>query len=53
MTAGKRTETISHLIITFNSGNPPMKRWIQEEIQVLHEDPTLKKIFPKIDEVAN
>ena len=29
-----------------------MKKWIQEEIKVLHEDQTFKKIFPKIDVVT-
>ena len=48
----KKRKVISPLIITFNPGNPPIKRWIQEEIKVLHEDPTLKKIFPKIDVVT-
>ena len=48
----KKRKVISPLIITFNPGNPPIKRWIQEEIKVLHEDPTLKRIFPKIDVVT-
>ena len=39
-------------MITFNPGNPPMKKWIGDEIKILHEDPNLKKIFPKIDVVT-
>ena len=39
-------------VITFNPGNPPLKKWIKKEISILHEDPSLKKIFPQINVVT-
>ena len=40
------------MVITYNPGNPKLKNWIFEEINLLHEDPKLKKIFPSIDVVT-
>ena len=48
----RKRKVIAPLIITFNPGNPPMKKWIGDEIKILHEDPNLKKIFQKIDVVT-
>ena len=48
----KSKKVIAPLVITFNPGNPRFKSWIREEIEILHEDVQLKKIFPAIDVVT-
>ena len=40
---------VAPLVITFNPGNPPFYKWIQENMSILHEDPKVKKAIPKID----
>ena len=40
---------VAPLVITFNSGNPPFYKWIQENMSILHEDPKVKKAIPRID----
>ena len=39
-------------MITYNHGNPNFRKWIQEEIYILHQDDTTKQLFPKIDVVT-
>ena len=48
----KRKVVVAPLVITYNPGNPPFKSWINEHIQLLHIDPNLKTLFPKIDVVT-
>ena len=48
----KKRTVIAPLVITYNPGNPKFKQWIISEIGVIHEDHTLKKIFPSIDVVT-
>ena len=40
------------MVMTNNPGNPPIRDWIQQEIIILHRDPKLRKIFPKIDVIT-
>ena len=40
------------MVLTNNPGNPPIKNWIREEINILHRDPKLRKIFPEIDVIT-
>ena len=42
---------IAPLVITFIPGNPNFKDWIKSEISILHEDPSLKKLFQEISVV--
>ena len=39
-------------IVTFSPANPPYKRWISEEISILHKDEKMKKTFPFINVVS-
>ena len=39
------------LILTYNPGNPPIRTWINEGLDILHTDPEIKKILPNIDVV--
>ena len=48
----KKRTVIAPLVITYNPGNPKFKHWIISEIGVIHEDDTLKKVFPSIDVVT-
>ena len=43
---------IAPLVITYNPGNPNFRKWIQEEISILHQDDKTKQLFPKIDVVT-
>ena len=43
---------VAPLVLTYNSGNPPVKDWIKEGLEHLHKDPNMKRIFPKIDVVS-
>ena len=38
--------------MTHSPGNPPFRKWIQEELDVLHRDPEMKKTFPTISVVT-
>ena len=46
-TRKKRKSVIAPLVVTFNPGNPPFKKWIEEHIDILHTDPKLQSSFPK------
>ena len=43
---------IALLLITYSPGNPNFRKWIQEEISILHQDDKTKQLFPKIDVVT-
>ena len=43
---------IAPLIITESPANPPYRKWIQEEIHILHKDPEMKKTFPLVSVVS-
>ena len=47
-----KKKVISPLVITYNPGNPNFRKWIGEEINLLHEDDELKKIFPTLSVVT-
>ena len=51
-TKDKKKTIIAPLVITFNPGNPKFNQWIRDELDILHEDPKLKKIFPAINVVT-
>ena len=40
----KKRNIIAPLVITHNPRNPNFKQWIQEEINILHQD---QEVFPK------
>ena len=40
------------MVITFSPANPKFKDWIAEDLPILHEEPRLKKLIPKIDVVT-
>ena len=48
----KKRTVIAPLVITVNPGNPKFNDWIKSEISILHEDPSLKKLFPEISVVT-
>ena len=48
----KKSTVIAPLVITFSPANPNFRKWITEEIPMLHEEPKLKKLLPKIDIVT-
>jgi hypothetical protein len=48
----KKRTVIAPLVITFSPANPNFRKWIAEEILMLHEEPKLKKLLPKIDIVT-
>ena len=39
----KKRTVIAPLVLTFNPGNPQIKKWINQEINIMHEDPKLKQ----------
>ena len=39
----KKRTVIAPLVITFSPANPNFRKWIAEEIPMLHEEPKLKK----------
>ena len=43
----KKRTVIAPLVITFSPANPNFRKWITEEIPMLHEEPKLKKLLPK------
>ena len=43
---------IAPLIITQSPANPPYRKWIQEELNILHRDEEMKKTFPSISVVT-
>ena len=43
---------IAPLIVTQSPANPPFRKWIQEEIHILHKDPEMKKTFPVLSVVT-
>ena len=51
-TRKKRRMIVAPLIVTFSPANPPYKRWISEEISILHKDEEMKKTFPFINVVS-
>ena len=48
----KKRTVIAPLVITFSPANPKFRDWIAEELPILHEEPKLKKLIPKIDVVT-
>ena len=48
----RKRQIIAPLVITYSPANPPFRKWIQEELHILHSDSKLKKILPKIDVVT-
>jgi hypothetical protein len=44
----KKRIIVAPLIVNFSPANPPYKRWIAEEISILHKDEEMKKTFPFI-----
>ena len=51
-TRKKKRTVIAPWIITFSPANPHFRKWISEEMTILHEEPKLKKLMPKIDVVT-
>ena len=45
----KKKKVIAPLVLTYNPGNPPMKNWIKNGLEHLHQDPEMKELFPSID----
>ena len=43
---------IAPLIITESPANPPYRKWIQEEIHILHKDPEMNKTFSLVSVVS-
>ena len=43
---------VAPLIVTNSPANPPYKKWINEELSILHRDPQMKKTFPYINVVT-
>ena len=43
---------VAPLIVTHSPANPPYKKWINEELSILHRDPEMKKTFPYINVVT-
>ena len=39
----KKITVIAPLVLTFNPGNPQVKKWINQEMNIMHEDPKLKQ----------
>ena len=48
----KKKKIIAPLIVNYNPGNPDFRKWINQEIDILHQSPDTKKTFPKIDVVT-
>ena len=48
----QKKNVVAPLIITYSPANPNFRKWISDEISVLHEDPKLRKTLPKIDVVT-
>jgi hypothetical protein len=48
----KKRTVFAPLVITFSPANPKFKDWIAEDLPILHEEPRLKKLIPKIDVVT-
>ena len=46
-----KKRVVAPLVLTYNPGNPPVKAWIKEGLEYLHQDPKMKKTFPNIDVV--
>ena len=40
-----RNKTKKRVVLTFNPDNPPVKAWINEGLEYLHQDPKLRKYF--------
>ena len=40
---------LAPLVTTFNPGNPPFYKWIQDNMSILHQEPKVKKAILKID----
>ena len=38
-----RRRIVAPLIVTHSPANPPYKKWIKEELSILHRDPEMKK----------
>ena len=34
-----KKKVVAPLILTYNPGNPPVKSWIKEGMEILHKDP--------------
>ena len=47
-----RRRIIAPPIVTQSPANPPYRKWIQEEIQILHKNPEMKKTFPVLSVVT-
>ena len=39
-------------VITFFLGSPHFRKWINQEMPILHEEPKLRKLLPKKDVVT-
>ena len=48
----KKKTVVAPLVITFSPANPSFKKWIAEDLPILHEEPKMKKLLPKIDVVT-
>ena len=44
----KAKEMRSCMVVTYNPGNPPLYKWINSILNVLHEDPEMKDLCPRI-----
>ena len=48
----KKKRVICPLVITFNTSNPPLAGWINEELKVLHQSPKMKQLVPYVSTVT-
>ena len=48
----KKKRIICPLVITYNTSNPPLGKWINEELQTLHQSEKLKELMPYISTVT-